>query len=369
LVQIPFAQLRWLAFPIEKLSALLPLDGAMITKKTWMALAAAVCLVAGKAVAEEALEISHVADGAGDGHVHPAACVTKSGAVLVAHFAEKAGHIFLARSTDGGRTWSDAGEVADIGGGQPYPGALTTLSDGRVLLTWNYWVDPKNIKTSGRRPWFATSTDEGRAWSAPHKLPLDDAPDAYVRHPILEMSPREWIFPMGDRVIRYDLVADAVTPFDDQKLANGPLVRTKSGAFLHATGQRSTDGGKTWTTIKPFAPAASYHNDMQVLDNGWIVTAFLPENRTVRLLVSFDDGLTWSFRHPWVIYDPGHRIGRACPQIVQLDKEHMGIVFWDAFWDEDKPISRKAEVKFARIRIDELGRRAKGEGAETVKAK
>lgn len=306
--------------------------------------------------AGDGLEIQRIANGAPGGHVHPTACVTKSGAVLVAHFSEKPGHIFLVRSTDEGRTWSDAGEVADIGGGEPYPGALTTLSDGRVLLTWNYWVDPKNIKTSGRRPWFATSADDGRTWSAPRKLPLDDAPDAYVRHSILEMSPHEWVFPMGDRVIRFDPLSDTVKAFDDQKLANGPLVRTQSGALLHATGRRSTDGGKTWTTIKPFAPAASYHNDMHVLANGWVMVAYLPENRTVRLVVSRDEGLTWNLRTPWVIYDPGHRIGRATPQIVQLDAEHIGIVFWDAFWSEDKPLPNNPGVYFARISMDELKR-------------
>src|SRR5438132_1267075 len=65
-------------------------------------------------------EFQRIAD-AFDGHVHPAICVTKSGAVLVAHFAEKAGQIYLVRSADGGRTWKDAGKLADIGGGQPYP--------------------------------------------------------------------------------------------------------------------------------------------------------------------------------------------------------------------------------------------------------
>src|SRR5436190_3328605 len=57
----------------------------------------------------EAPEFRRVAD-AFEGHVHPAICVTRSGDVLIAHYAEKAGRIHLARSRDGGRTWKDAGK-------------------------------------------------------------------------------------------------------------------------------------------------------------------------------------------------------------------------------------------------------------------
>ena len=62
------------------------------------------------------------------GHVHPAICVAKGGDVLIAHYAEVEGQIFICRSTDGGRTWGKSVAVPDIGGCKPYPGALTTRS-------------------------------------------------------------------------------------------------------------------------------------------------------------------------------------------------------------------------------------------------
>src|SRR5262245_21301624 len=73
------------------------------------------------------------------GHSHPAICVSKQGTIIIAHYHESGGKVFVCRSTDGGKTWSES-EVPDIGC-HPYPGALTTLSDGRVLLTWNGWTD------------------------------------------------------------------------------------------------------------------------------------------------------------------------------------------------------------------------------------
>src|SRR5262249_3303088 len=40
------------------------------------------------------------------GHIHPAACVTKSGAVVVIFGQSDYKDLLLTRSTDGGRTWS-----------------------------------------------------------------------------------------------------------------------------------------------------------------------------------------------------------------------------------------------------------------------
>lgn len=300
---------------------------------------------------ENAPQIQRLANGA-PGHVHPAICVAKSGAVLIAHFGEPDGKIFLLRSSDGGQTWTDLGIVKDIGGGQPYPGALTTLQDGRILLTWSFWVNPKDFK-QGRRPYYALSADEGQTWSAPQKLPIDDHPDGYVRHSIWERSAGEWVFPLGTGLLAYQSAANQATPFGDPKLCHGPLVQTKSGTLLHATGQRSTDEGKTWSTVDPFPKVASYRCDMLALDNGWVVGAVAEDDKTFYLVVSYDDGQTWNLDRRWTIYDPGRYIGRACPQLAQLDKEHLGIVFWDAEKSQPGGIG----VYFTRLRLDELQRR------------
>ncbi len=296
-------------------------------------------------------EIQRIASGSG-GHVHPAICVTKTKAVLVAHFAEQDGKIFLLRSTDGGRTWHAQGPIADIGGVQPYPGALTTLRDGRIHLTWTTWRDPKDYK-QGRRPSYITSSDDGLTWSAPRTLPVEYQPEGYIRHAIWERAADDWVFPTGVGLIRYNPATNQVSAFGDPQLFPGPLVLTQSGALLHGRGFRSTDGGKTWAKRDGFPDVSSYRDDLRALDNGWVVAAIADDDRTFRLVVSYDDGRSWTVDRPWVMYDPGRYIGRACPRLAQLDDEHLGVVFWDA----EKTQPGGPSVFFARVKLEELKRR------------
>ncbi|MGE0609034.1 MAG: hypothetical protein AB7O62_18210 [Pirellulales bacterium] len=306
------------------------------------------------AVAEEAAgqpEIQRLADGA-KGHVHPAICVAKSGAVLVAHFAEADGKILLLRSPDGGSTWKDLGPIADIGGTFPYPGDLTTLQDGRIVLTWSAWLNPRDFK-QGRRPMFATSQDDGDTWSKPRALPLEYQEEAYIRHAIWERSPDEWIFPTGLGMLSLIPSSDTLKPFGDPTLRPGPLVQTKAGTLLHGRGFRSRDEGQTWQELPGFPAVSSYRDDLVVLDNGWVVGAIADDDKTFRLVASYDDGETWNLDRHWVIYDPGRYIGRACPQLAQLDNDHLGIVFWDA--NREQPGG--PGVMFARVALRELQRR------------
>jgi len=307
---------------------------------------------------DEPLVVRRIADGVqatkgNRGHVHPAVCVAKDGTVVVAHYAEAAKRIFVLRSTDGGRSFTEAGEVPDVGAGNPYPGALTTLSDGRIVLTWNSWLAWPDIE-AGRRPAYVVSRDSGRTWSTPKMLPLEYHRDTWVRHRLLERSPSEWIFPMGDRVVAYDPQTEKVTvPFPSLTIYSGPLVKTKSETLVHGTGHRSTDNGLTWSKVPVFPTVSDYKTDLLALDNGWLVAAVSKDSKTFWLNASYDDGLTWNLSRRWVIYDPGHEIGRACPQLAQLDAEHLGI----AFWDHDRTQPGGPGVYFARLRLDELQRR------------
>lgn len=307
---------------------------------------------------DEPLVVQRIADGVQAakgprGHVHPAVCVAKDGTVVVAHYAEAAKRIFVLRSTDGGRSFSEAGEVPDVGAGNPYPGALTTLGDGRIVLTWNSWLAWPDID-AGRRPAYVVSRDAGRTWSAPKELPLKYHRDTWVRHRLLERATGEWIFPMGDRVVAYDPQTEKVgEPFPSLTTYSGPLVQTKAGTLVHGTGQRSTDDGRTWSKVPAFPTVNDYKTDLLALGNGWMVAAVSKDSQSFWLNASYDDGLTWNLSRRWVIYDPGHEIGRACPQLAELDAEHLGI----AFWDHDRAQPGGPGVYFARLKLDELRRR------------
>jgi hypothetical protein len=323
---------------------------------------AAIFWLAAPATADELLVVARIADGiqakkGNPGHVHPAVCVARDGTVVVAHYAEAAKQIHVLRSTDGGRTFQNAGAVPDIGPGHPYPGALTTLNDGRIVLTWNTWVAWPDIDR-GRRPAFAVSNDAGRTWSPPVELPIEHHRDAWIRHRIWERSAGEWIFPMGDRVIAYDPVSRKVTtPFPTLDTFYGPLVKTDGGALQHGNGFRSIDDGRTWQKVPGFPPVAGYRNDLLPLEGGRLVAAVAKDNNTIWLNVSYDDGRSWTLSRKWVFYDPGHTIGNGCPQLARLDAEHLGIVFWD----QNREQPGGPGVYFARLRLDELERRTKPE--------
>jgi hypothetical protein len=155
------------------------------------------------------------------GHVHPSACVARSGAVLV--FYRGANVLMRVRSRDGGQTWDKPVPVAmtaerpdfvpvvpDV---EVYPGTADTLSDGRILLTWNYIArDP--AKAYNLRPLlFSLSKDEGETWSKPQCFgPLDGQHLGAMRNSVLEWSPGTWLLGRREGApVLHDTQTGAVT--------------------------------------------------------------------------------------------------------------------------------------------------------------
>ena len=140
----------------------------------------------------------------GGGHTHPQITCTQDGTLVVVCAAvlesETPGKdcLICFRSENGGATWSDPVQVApshfkpfsvtSLGGSgdfECYPGTLTTLPDGRLLLTWTYnginlppdqqakAVAPKGGGVGAGHPGggdhgaflYALSIDNGLSWS------------------------------------------------------------------------------------------------------------------------------------------------------------------------------------------------------------
>src|SRR5262245_53572288 len=70
------------------------------------------------------------------GHIHPAACVSRKGTVVVVFSQSDYRDLRLTRSTDGGKTWSDPVAFAGTAKLSIYPGSLTALADGRIVHAW-----------------------------------------------------------------------------------------------------------------------------------------------------------------------------------------------------------------------------------------
>ena len=289
------------------------------------------------------------------GHIHPAVCVTQSSAILVVYNKEGGGgkELLLSRSINGGLTWSKALGISEIRDCSIYPGSLTTLSDGRILLNWSCYR--KMADRQWRTPQFSFSTNEGETWSKPQDYAIPDYTNyTCLRHTVVELSADEWACPFYDRTVVYNVLTNQVTPFGDgRNHGMTPIVRTHKGTLIsgapqaHAPvpvgvpgdmvrGLRSTDNGVTWRALGVFPHFGVAGYDLTVLTNGWIVLTYIvygvghDGEFGYELVVSRDDGVTWDFDDAFEVYNPGRRIGgRGWPRTVQIDQYTLGTVFYD----------------------------------------
>jgi hypothetical protein len=290
-----------------------------------------------------------------DGHVHPSLCVARNGDVLAVYNQQGGGgkELLLSRSKDGGRTWSQAQPIPGIDQCSIYPGSLTTLSTGRIVLQWScYHSEAGKL---WRQPQYCTSDDDGRTWSKVVSIPLTDLTNySCLRHPLLELAPNRWLLPLYDRTIVFDPETLKVETFGDgRRHGLVPIVRTPGGAILSGApvanaalpvstpvdivrGLRSVDQGRTWQALHALPTFGVAGYDLTVLRNGWIVLTSIvygigqDGEWAYQLSVSRDDGRTWALDRAVTVYNPGRRIpGRGWPRTVQLDAETLGTLFYD----------------------------------------
>lgn len=293
-----------------------------------------------------------------DGHVHPSLTQTRSGTLLcVYNFSGGGGkELLLSRSRDGGRTWSEAKPIASSVGGSIYPGSLTRLNDGRILLNWSYyWPEYKGGAMPGvhREPKYSLSADDGETWSPAKTYPVDRMTlYTCLRNPVVELPEGDWVLPFYDRTVKFHPTR-GISPFGDERNHGMvPLLRTVKGTFISGTpdaespvpggkvkkpvgGLRSTDGGKTWQPLNAFPRFGVAGYDLCLLNNGWIVLTAIDYGADggeigYRLIVSTDDGATWPQDRSVLIHSPGRRIkGRGWPRSVQVDDATVGTAFYD----------------------------------------
>lgn len=290
-----------------------------------------------------------------DGHVHPALCVAKNGDVLAVYNKQGGGgkELLLCRSSDGGRTWTAPQAVPGIADCSIYPGSLTTLSDGRIVLHWSCYRSAG--KMLWRQPQYCTSGDHGRTWTAARDVPLSDLTNySCLRHPLLELSPHRWVLPFYDRTVVFDEESSRVEKFGDGRCHGMvPIVRTARGTIISGApvansaepvtipndlvrGLRSTDQGRSWQALHAFPTFGVAGYDLTVLKNDWVLLTSIvygigqDGEWAYQLTVSRDDGRTWESDRAVTVYNPGRRIaGRGWPRTVQLDGETLGTLFYD----------------------------------------
>jgi len=161
---------------------------------------------------------------------------------------------------------------------------------------------------------------------------------------------------LDDRTFVFDAAARTHEPFGDGRVHGlVPIVCTPQGTFVSGQGLRSTDSGKTWAAIQDFpnVKEQGWRHEMVCLSNGWILASEIlgpgVGGERIRYRISRDDGLTWNDSYEY--YHPGRPIGgRACPRTVELDRDTVGVVFYDV--DPNQPGG--PGVFFLRIPIKNL---------------
>ncbi|MCE9604602.1 MAG: glycoside hydrolase [Planctomycetia bacterium] len=268
------------------------------------------------------------------GHIHPSVCLSSKGTLVVIYGHVNHRDLRVSRSTDGGRSWTVSEPFRPTVDKSYYPGSLTTLSDGRLLHCWNRW-DTDTTEKEPRSVLYSFSGDDGVTWSEAEAMPREATVPSIIRHPVVELAGDRWLVSLMDKTILFDPKTTTSVPFGDGRVHGlVPIVRTPRGTFVSGAGLRSTDDGKNWTPIEKFPDLKDqgWRHELVCLANGWLLASEIlgpgVGGESIRYRISRDDGLTWGSHYTY--YDPGRAIGgRACPRTVQLDKETIGVVFYD----------------------------------------
>ncbi len=263
----------------------------------WLCLyAASLSFVSSFATADE-LRLVRIAKPVG-GHIHPAACVSPKGTIVVTYGQINHRDLRISRSSDGGHTWIEPTPFEHTIKKTYYPGSLTTLRDGKLMHAWNRWSTETN-EAEPRSVLYSLSEDDGVTWSEPKPLPRTEKVMSVIRHPIVELEVNRWLMPLSDRTFLFDPANGKSEPFGDGRLHGlAPIVRTPKGTFISGGGLRSTDDGKTWKEIEKFPnlKEQGWRHEMVCLSNGWLLASEIPGpgvgGELIRYLISRDDGLT-----------------------------------------------------------------------------
>lgn len=179
------------------------------------------------------------------------------------------GRIVLARSRDGGVTWSTRTIYDEPGVDDRAHLGLTRLRDGTLVLPFF-----KHDGTAPREPFLLRSRDGGRTWSAPTPLPAPGGPWRGVYGKPVELSSgtlllatygneraailrsidggRTW----AQRATLENATETSIVPLDSRRLL--ALTRGAVGTGFQGIYQtRSNDRGRTWSRPRFVFPGVS----------------------------------------------------------------------------------------------------------------
>ena len=325
------ASLRFAAIAIATLSAVIP----------------ATAQSSSSGVSEPTKVLVYDMNEAGSKYYRIPALVTAADGSLVA-LADKRGNslsdlpniisVVAKRSTDGGRTWSDAVTIAqgDETSGKTYgdPAVVLDRNTGNLVAVFSgdtgFFV---STKTNRAGFYVSTSSDNGVTWTEPRAITdqiyqsswygafaasgsmLQTADGTIMFVANTRLSSAQWVTDVYEFVCASSdggqtwsvLNADSRIPADGQG-NESKLVELEDGTLLmsiRSSGTRrfskSTDGGRTWTAATTSSmPDPSCNGDIILYpstDGQSRLLHSIPANSTTRkdvtVYMSYDNGATW----------------------------------------------------------------------------
>ena len=203
-------------------------------------------------------------------------------------------HGYIARSTDGGKTWRDP-EIIDA---WPMRGAAVwddplELADGTLLLAaYGAFQDPKTVGTVSdpSRNVLLWSEDQGRNWACYGTIAYDPAGLHHFYEPGIAQAP-------DGRLVALSRHRHAV-------FGNVP-----PGGYLFFS--ESEDEGVSWTPFRR-TDVWGYPADLVTLQDGSILSVYghRKDPMSVKVVVS-EDGRQWSEANSIVLYEAPNYDGRG----------------------------------------------------------
>ena len=191
----------------------------------------------------------------------------------------KTGRVDLARSPDGGLTWSDPVTVFDLPDRDDSMNLLVQLANGTLVagIVSYTWDDGQGHGLGWEADIYVIrSRDQGRTWSDPRRI---------------DVVPLDWIYPFGRPV----------------ELEDGTLLLSGYGGYLHRNESkkskskwghtcfvvRSHDQGQTWGE---YTVVAKHFNEicMARLPSGKLAAVLRSDKGSTYLSFSSDEGRSWS---------------------------------------------------------------------------
>ena len=280
------------------------------------------------------------------------------------------GRIMFTRSADNGRTWSEPICIQDTPSDERDP-ALIALPDGRLAVTfntWNSWLaqgdlrrkyaaQTARIEKDGLRaytgPKIMFSSDDGRTWSEPKRIPCFTphgfavAPGAQLYYPACRSTGDRRtivIWRSDDAGLTWAHHADAGTSAgaseagQTEGFAEPHLAILRDGTFLASVRVQadgyvqlvsSQDSGRRWSRPRK-VPVKGFPQHLLPLRDGRVLMAYGYRYKPfgIRACVSQDRGETWDMANEVLLRHDGAGFDLGYPVSLELEDGRVLTVYY-----------------------------------------